>query len=96
MEPAALIREYLVLGLRFDRVEPGVSLPVAVDVALADVDVEVVVYLVDEADLLSGELASRAHQSSQVGPQIVGARLVKPLVARNFWQRCEQTLGLAG
>ena len=70
-------------------------LPVGLRLALADVHVEVVVYLVDEADVFSGELAPGAVQRTQMSADVVRAVLVESVAARHIWQRCDQPLGLA-
>ena len=60
--------------------------------------VEVVVHLVDEADLFSGELAARAGQCAQMSTQVVDARLVESTectAARHIWQRRDQSPSLA-
>src|ERR1700759_1993008 len=70
-------------------------LPVRLRLTFGDMDVEVVVYLVDEADVFSGELAPGAGQRTQMSADIVRAGLVEAVAARHIWQRCEQPLGLA-
>ena len=46
--------------------EVGVRLPVDLRIAQGDLDVEVVTHLVDESDVLPGELARRAFQRPQM------------------------------
>ena len=70
-------------------VEPGVGVGVAIRVALADPHVEIRLHLVDEPDLLPGELACGAGQRAQVRPDERCPRLVEP-----GWQLGLQTFGV--
>ena len=72
------------------RVDLAVRVAVPVDVALGDVDVEVLADLLDEADVLARELAARARQRLQVGGEVVGALGVETVGVRHGGQ---QTLG---
>ena len=76
-------------------VEPDMRPAVRLVVTLADTHVEVVVHLVDETDLLSGEFASPAFQRAQMRTHVVGALPIKPIAIRHIWQRIDQPAGLA-
>lgn len=75
-------------------VDAGVGGAVALGVAAADLDVEVVAHLVDEADLLAGELARGDLQGPQVCADEVGALVGEACFARNLRQFGQQPVGL--
>ncbi len=74
-------------------VELAVRLAVPLGVALGDVDVEVVAHLLDEPDVLAGELAARARQRLEVRGEVVGALGVEAVGVGHLGQ---QALGVAG
>ena len=69
-------------------------LPVGLRLALADAHVEVVVHLVHETDVFTGELTAGAFQRTQVCAHVVGTLLVKSVAVRHIWKRRDQASGL--
>ena len=77
-------------------VEAGMGGAIAIRIAPADVDVKVLPDLLDESDLLAGELAARAGQRTQVRGDEVGPLLREHRVAGQLGELGQQSVGLPG
>ena len=77
-------------------VDAGVGGAVALRITAADLDVEVVAHLVDEAHLLAGELARGELQGPQVRADEVGTLVGETPGARDVGQLGELSVRLPG